>query len=73
MKQPDGSVQQPSILLLHGTLFVSGASVMVLEIAGTRVLGPLFGVGVQIWASLISVTLAALAIGYWIGGMLADR
>jgi spermidine synthase len=73
MTQPDSGVKQPPVLLLHGTLFISGASVMVLEIAGTRVLGPLFGVGVQIWASLISVTLAALAVGYWIGGMLADR
>jgi spermidine synthase len=73
MSQPDAGVKQPSVLLLHGTLFISGASVMVLEILGTRVLGPLFGVGIQIWASLISVTLAALAIGYWIGGLVADR
>ncbi|MHC4340035.1 MAG: fused MFS/spermidine synthase [Planctomycetota bacterium] len=61
------------VLLLYATLLVSGASVMVLEILGTRLLGPLYGVGVQVWAALITVTLLALAVGYWVGGALADR
>lgn len=46
---------------------------MIIEILGTRVLGPFFGLGVQVWAALITVTLTALALGYWLGGAVADR
>ncbi len=60
-------------LLLMLTLLVSGASVMVIEILGTRILGPFYGLGLQVWAALITVALVALALGYWIGGVVADR
>lgn len=60
-------------LRLRTALFVSGAAVMVLEILGTRMIGPHFGVGLFVWTSLITVTLVALALGYWLGGSLADR
>src|SRR5262245_9325697 len=52
---------------------LSGASVLALEILGTRLLGPFYGVGLFLWAALISVTLAALSLGYAWGGRLADR
>ncbi|HLF13460.1 MAG TPA: fused MFS/spermidine synthase, partial [Bacteroidota bacterium] len=52
---------------------VAGASVLALEILGTRILGPHFGVSLFLWSALITVTLAALAIGYLIGGSWADR
>jgi predicted membrane-bound spermidine synthase len=55
------------------TLFMTGASVMVLELAGTRVIAPVYGSGLFVWASLITVTLTCLAIGYWIGGKMADK
>jgi len=58
---------------LRSALFVSGAAVMALEILGTRMIGPHFGVGLFVWTSLITVTLVALALGYWLGGSLADR
>ena len=51
---------------------VSGASVLALEILGTRVLGPFYGVSLFLWSALITVTLAALALGYAIGGRWAD-
>ncbi len=54
------------------TAFVSGSIVMVLELIGSRVIGPSFGVSLFIWTSLITVTLISLALGYWIGGKLAD-
>lgn len=60
-------------LLLQFTLLVSGASVMIIEILGTRILGPFYGLGLQVWAALITVALVALAFGYWIGGKVADR
>ena len=58
---------------LFAVVSLSGAAVLVLEILGTRVLGPYYGVSLFLWSALISVTLAALACGYAIGGRLASR
>ncbi len=46
---------------------------MVVEVLGSRVVGPFFGVSLFVWTSLIAVTLIALAAGYAVGGFLADR
>jgi len=54
-------------------VFVSGAAVLIVEIAGARVVAPLYGSGLYSWSALITVTLAALSLGYWAGGRLADR
>jgi spermidine synthase len=54
-------------------VFTAGAVLMGLEIAGSRVLAPHFGNSVFVWGSLISVFLIALSVGYYVGGMLADR
>ena len=62
-----------SKLALRTALFLSGASVMVIEILGARIIGPHFGAGLYVWTSLITVALIALAFGYWVGGTLADR
>jgi spermidine synthase len=53
--------------------FVTGAIIMSFEMLGSRYLNPYFGSGIYTWASLISVVLAALCIGYFIGGLMADR
>ena len=63
----------PSRLLLYPLVFVSGGCVLAIEILGTRVLGPYFGVSLFLWSALITVTLAALSVGYAIGGQWADR
>lgn len=55
------------------TAVVCGGLIMVLEVLGSRVVGPFFGVSLYVWTSLISVTLIALAAGYAVGGLLADR
>ena len=60
-------------LYINLAVVVGGASVLALEILGTRLLGPAFGVGLYLWSALIGVTLAALAIGYALGGRWADR
>jgi MFS family permease len=46
---------------------------MVVELLGSRIIGPTFGVSLFIWTSLITVTLVSLALGYWLGGKLADH
>jgi len=58
---------------LYVVVSLSGACVLALEILGTRVLGPFYGVSLFLWSALISVTLAALAAGYALGGRWADR
>lgn len=46
---------------------------MILELLGTRIIAPYYGVSLYVWSSLISVTMIALALGYYLGGFLADR
>ena len=58
---------------LQFTALLSGGLVMVIEVLGSRVIGPFFGVSLYVWTSLITVTLLALALGYAVGGWLADR
>ena len=55
------------------TAVVCGALVMVIQVMGSRVIGPFFGVSLFVWTSLIAVTLVALALGYGFGGYLSDR
>lgn len=60
-------------LSLYLTVFISGAAVLAIEILGTRILGPFYGVSLFLWSALITVTLAALSVGYSIGGRWADK
>lgn len=58
---------------LYLVVFIAGSSVLAVEILGTRILGPFYGVNLFLWSALISVTLIALSIGYLIGGRWADK
>jgi spermidine synthase len=58
---------------LFTSVFLTGACVMIVEILGTRVIGPVFGVSLFVWSALLAVTLGSLASGYYIGGLLVDR
>ena len=53
--------------------FIEGSSVMVCELLGAKMIAPVYGTSLFVWSSVIGVTLAALAAGYFIGGFLADR
>jgi spermidine synthase len=61
------------LALLPFTVFVTGACVLVIEIVATRILAPYFGNTIYSVSSVISVVLAALSVGYWIGGRTVDR
>jgi len=54
-------------------VFLGGFAIMVLEIIGARFLAKDFGSSFYVWVSQIGVILTALALGYFIGGLLADR
>ena len=54
-------------------VFLGGFAIMVLEIVGARYLAKDFGSSFYVWVSQIGVILIALALGYVVGGALADR
>ena len=58
---------------LYLTVFLTGASVMVIELLGTRMIAPFYGASLYVWSALISVTMIALAVGYYVGGLWSDR
>jgi len=58
--------------LLYLTAFVCGAAVMILELLGTRVIGPFYGASIVVWTALLTTALLALSVGYLWGGRLAD-
>ena len=59
--------------MLLFTAILCGGLIMVIEVLGSRVIGPFFGVSLFIWTSLISVAMISLALGYGLGGRFADR
>src|SRR2546427_653986 len=54
-------------------VFIGGFIIMVLEIIGARFLAKDFGSSFHVWVSQIGVVLIALALGYYLGGALADK
>ncbi|MBM4203612.1 MAG: glycosyl transferase [Gammaproteobacteria bacterium] len=50
---------------------LSGFIVMSFELLGGRMLAPWFGSGTYVWGSVITIFMAALAIGYLLGGRLS--
>ena len=71
MNQPSSNILGKT--WLYCTVFLTGAAVMVIELLGTRLIAPFYGASLYVWTSLISVTLIALAIGYYWGGIWADK
>lgn len=67
------AVKPPVAPLLYLLVFTAGFTVMLVEITAPRILGPFFGTSVHVWTSVIGVVLAALSMGYYIGGRIADR
>jgi len=52
---------------------IAGAAVMVVELGVARLLTPVFGGSISVWAIVIATTMLALAAGYAFGGYRADR
>ena len=62
-----------ALLSLYPLVFCCGAILMCVEIVGSMMLAPTFGSGIFTWGSIIGVFMAALAAGYYCGGLVADR
>src|ERR1700733_9689844 len=68
--EPIPAIRYP---FLEIAVFVCGALVMIYEIIGSRILAPHIGTSTYVWTSLIGIILAALSLGYWLGGRWADK
>src|SRR5678816_1118205 len=66
-------LRSPSRYLLPFVVFLTGACVLIVEVLAVRVLSPFYGNTIFTVSSVISVILLALSIGYWLGGVLAER
>ncbi|MDR1649884.1 MAG: fused MFS/spermidine synthase [Synergistaceae bacterium] len=70
---PASASAKPRWGVLEIASFLCGAAVMVLEMAGSRIVAPYMGTSLIVWTSLIGVIMASLSVGYWLGGVAADR
>lgn len=59
--------------LLYLLCFLEGASVMVAELLGAKMLAPHFGSSLHVWATVMAITLGGLAAGYFAGGLLSAK
>jgi predicted membrane-bound spermidine synthase len=55
------------------TAMAAGAVMMALELVAFRLYAPYFGYSIYVWGSMISVVMAALSVGYALGGKIADK
>ncbi len=58
---------------LYLTAAITGGAIMIVEILGAKMLAPYVGTSHFVWTAQITVTMVALAAGYYAGGRLVDR
>jgi predicted membrane-bound spermidine synthase len=58
---------------LYFSVFITGAAVLIIEVAAVRMLSPYYGSSLYVFSSVLTIILSALSIGYWVGGMRADK
>jgi len=59
--------------LLLASVFVTGAAVLIIEITAIRILAPYYGNTIYTASSVIGIVLAALSLGYYLGGVVSDQ
>jgi len=64
---------QAAALLVVADVASPGFITLGFEMVASRILTPLFGSGIYTWATIISIVVAGLMAGYFLGGILADR
>ncbi len=58
---------------LYITVFFTGLSITAIELTISRIIAPYFGASILVWTNVIAIVLAGLALGYYIGGRIADK
>ena len=51
--------------------FIEGFSVMAIEVAGARIIIPVYGTSLTSWSLVLAITLFGLAAGYYMGGKIS--
>jgi MFS family permease len=60
-------------LVLLAIGFALGIALMGFQMVATKLLTPFLGSGIEVWPAVISTTMLSLMVGYYVGGMVADR
>lgn len=64
-------IYNPEILLLFIIALIEGAALMASEVIAAELIAPFFGTSIYSWTAMLIITLGGIAIGYWLGGILA--
>jgi predicted membrane-bound spermidine synthase len=67
------AVRPAAALLIVVDVATLGFITLGFEMIASRILTPLFGGDIYTWATIISIVVAGLMAGYFIGGMASDR
>lgn len=67
------AVSPSAALLVIADVITLGFVVLGFEMVASRILTPLFGSDIYTWATIISIAVGGLMLGYFFGGMIADR
>ncbi|MBI5416759.1 fused MFS/spermidine synthase [Candidatus Poribacteria bacterium] len=59
--------------LINILTFISGMTIMGIEMAASRLIAPYFGASIFVWSALISSVMLFLSLGYYFGGKIADK
>ncbi|MFQ5502107.1 MAG: fused MFS/spermidine synthase [Phycisphaerae bacterium] len=60
-------------IIPNATVFVSSGCIMIIELAAGRIISKHLGASVYVWTAVIGIVLAGIAVGNYLGGLLADR
>lgn len=58
---------------IYTIAFLTGVAVMGIELSASRLIAPYFGTSLFVWTNVIAVILAALSLGYYLGGRWSER
>jgi hypothetical protein len=67
------AVSHGAVALVIADVATLGFVTLGFEMVASRILTPLFGSGIYTWATIISIVVAGLMAGYFLGGVVADR
>ena len=62
-----------ALFFIYMFAFLEGALVMAIELLTAKMIAPYFGASLYVWGAVIGVTFTSLAIGYYLGGVLARQ